>query len=281
MVLPAFAMLPLPARRSILHAFGRYAPWESGFNPIPPAAHAGEMSGPPDFVGIGVQKAGTTWWYQLICAHPDVWSRPDIHKERHFFNRYAIRPFGTLECSLYRSWFPRPSGFQTGEWTPDYFHLPWVPGLLAQAAPESRLLVVLRDPVERFRSGVAHLRNERTIPMTEIYSDAVSRGFYGATLRRWMEHFPSEQILLLQYERCVIDPAGELARTYHFLGLDPFIPEEIEDRVNASTHIVELDATVRRRLVELYASDMLALSLRFPDLDLDLWPSFAASTRVR
>jgi hypothetical protein len=97
---PAFARLPPGARRSILHAFGKYGPWEDGFDPTPPQARKDEVTGPPDFVGIGTQKAGTTWWYDIICAHPDVYSRRDIHKERHFFGRYATRRFGPEECAL-------------------------------------------------------------------------------------------------------------------------------------------------------------------------------------
>jgi hypothetical protein len=175
--LPAFARLPAPARRSILHALGKYAPWEDGFDPTPPHAQGAEVTGAPDFVGIGVQKSGTTWWYDVICAHPDVYSRDDIHKERHFFGRFATRPFGPAECSLYHDWFPRLPGRLTGEWTPDYIHLPWVPELLAQAAPRTRLLALLRDPVERFRSGLAHQERDRGRHTVDAYQDAIARAF--------------------------------------------------------------------------------------------------------
>ena len=156
----AFTRLPPAGRRSILHVFGKYAPWEDGFNSTPPQARAEETAGPPDFVGIGAQKAGTTWWFDAICAHPDVYSRGEIHKERHFFGRYAVRPFGPADTSLYHDWFPRPSDKLTGEWTPDYMHWPWVPPLLAEAAPRTRLLALLRDPIERFRSGLDHQRRD-------------------------------------------------------------------------------------------------------------------------
>jgi len=273
--LRAFAALPPSARRTILHARRRYAPWEEGFDLTPPRLHEGEETGPPDFVGIGAQKAGTTWWHDLIAAHPRVASRPDIHKERHFFDRYATRPFGPAECSLYHDWFPRRPGSLTGEWTPDYIHLAWVPPLLARAAPRARLLAILRDPVERFRSGLAHHRRDSGRLTVDSYQDAMSRGFYDLALRRWAAYFPPEQILLLQYERCVTDPASELARTYRFLGLEPFVPDGMRNRVNATTHAPELDEDVRRRLVELYSPDVRALCVRFPDLDLGLWPSFS------
>jgi hypothetical protein len=274
LAVPAFAKLPAPARRSILHAFGKYAPWEEGFDLTPPRAGDGEVTGPPDFVGIGVQKAGTTWWQQAICAHPDVFSRSDIHKERHFFDRYVTRPFGAAECSLYHDWFPRPSDRVTGEWTPDYIHYPWVPPLLAQAAPKTRLLVILRDPVERFRSGLAHQRRDRGRLTVESYQDAVTRGLYHETLQRWHEYFPPEQILLLQYERCIADPAGQLARTYRFLGLEPFAVQGMERRVNSTARTLTLDEDVRRRLVELYTPDACALSAFSSEFDLDLWPNF-------
>lgn len=272
---PAFNALPAPTRRSILHAFGKYAPWEDGFDPTPPAAGTNEVTGAPDFVGIGVQKAGTTWWYDVICAHPGVYSRPDIHKERHFFGRYANRPFGPRECARYLDWFPRPPGRLAGEWTPDYIHLPWVPPLLARAAPQARLLVLLRDPVERFRAGLAHQRRDRGRLTVETYHDAVTRGLYDDALGRWGAYFPPEQILVLQYERCVADPVGQLARTYRFLGLDPFLPDGIRTRVNATNRPLDLDEDVRRRLVELYSPDALALSTRCPDVELNLWPNFA------
>jgi hypothetical protein len=273
--LPTFKALPTPARRIILHALGKYAPWEDGFNPIAPLPGADDVTGAPDFVGIGVQKAGTTWWYDLVCQHPDVSRRGDIHKERHFFDRYATRSFGSEDCARYGDWFPRPAGRLTGEWTPDYIHFPWVPALLAQAAPQARLLVLLRDPIERFGSGLAHYRRDRGRLRTEIYADAVARGFYDEALRRWAPHFPPQQMLVLQYERCRADTAAQLARTYRFLGLEPFTPEGMKDRVNATTRSVDLNEDVRRRLREVYSPDMLELSVHFPDLDLELWPSFS------
>ena len=275
MALPAFARLPPAVRRSILHASGRYAPWEDGFDPTPPRAARGEVTGPPSFVGIGAQKAGTTWWFDAICAHPDVYSRGDIHKERHFFGRYAARPFGPTECSMYHNWFPRPSGSLTGEWTPDYINSPWVPALLAEAAPQTRVLALLRDPVERFRSGLAHQRRDRGRLTIETYQDAVTRGLYHDALRRWTPYFPPEQILLLQYEQCMADPASQLARTYHFLGLKPFVHGGMEHRVNATPNTLDLEEGVRQRLIDLYEPDVRALGELFPELDLRLWPNFA------
>ncbi len=270
----AFRKLPPPARRSVLHALGKYAPWEAGFDFRPPVLKEGEVSVAPDFVGIGAQKAGTTWWYQVICLHPDVYSRPDIHKERHYFDRYAVRPFGAEQSEQYRAWFPRPEGKLSGEWTPDYLNMPWVPELMSRAAPQTKLLVMLRDPVERVASGLAHVRRHMGSVAVADDKDAVIRGYYHESLRWWLRHFSREQILVLQFERCLLDPTTQIRCTYEFLGLDPFIPQALEERINPSRDVPKLDDDTRRRLIGLYRDDVHRLCKEFPEIDICLWPNF-------
>jgi hypothetical protein len=270
--------LPARVRIALLHRLGRYAPWEAGFDFTPPAPAPGEQEGPPDFVGIGVQKAGTTWWYELLIAHPDVSGRPDIHKERHFLARFGTTAFGPEDIGTYHGWFPRRPGTLAGEWTPDYIYYPWVAPLLAAAAPEARLLLMLRDPVERFRSGLAHQLRHRASPTGATVAEAVTRGFYDAALSRWCGHFAPDRILVLQYERCAEDPAGELARSYRFLGLDDgFRPPHLTRPVSPTTEgRAPLDDDARRRLVDTYVPDVRALLARLPELDISLWPNFAS-----
>jgi len=276
-VAAAVRRLPHRVRLGLLHRLGRYAPWEEGFDFTPPLLEPGERVGPPDFVGIGVQKAGTTWWYELLAAHPGVSARPEIHKERHFLSRFGTAGFGPAEIGAYHGWFPRLPGTLAGEWTPDYLYFPWVPPLLAAAAPDTRLLVMLRDPVERFRSGLAHQLRHRAEPSGATVTEAVNRGFYAAALGRWCEYFSPDQILVLQYERCAADPAGQLARSYRFLGLDDsFSPADLHRPVGATTEgKIPLDADARRRLVATYAPDVKELVARLPEIDLSLWPNFA------
>jgi Sulfotransferase domain len=272
----AFLRLPPGARRAVLHALGRYAPWEEGFDPTPPPLEPGEQIGPPDFVGIGVQKAGTTWWYELIRTHPDVFSRPGIHKERHFLDRYGATPFGIADVERYHGWFPRRTGTIAGEWTPDYFSFPWAPRLLRQAAPSARLLLLLRDPVERFRSGLDHLDRMGSPRDTTAVADAVERGFYGRLLSAWLEEFERDQLLILQYERCVVDRDTELERTFRHLGLEPpRASSDLGDDRRRPEPRAGLDDEVRARLVELYAEDVAALATGLPDLQLAFWPNFA------
>jgi hypothetical protein len=270
----ALQKLPTSLRLATLHALGRYAPWEPQFDFTPPALHPGEVSDAPDFVGIGVQKAGTTWWYGLLAAHPDVSSRPDIHKERHFFDRFATAAFTPAEIARYHGWFPRRPGTLAGEWTPDYFSQPWVAPLLARAAPQAKLLLLLRDPVERFVSGLDHAARSGRSASGSIIVEAVERGYYYRALNQWLEHFDPDQLLVLQYERCATDPGRALAATFEFLGLaDVTVPEV--SRPRSSGHGYTLADDARARLVELYAPDVAALCGQRPEIDVGLWANFA------
>jgi sulfotransferase family protein len=283
----AFVRLPPGLRRRILHGLRRYAPWEPGFDFTPPPPGAGQRAAPPDFVGIGVQKAGTTWWYEQIVAHPDVFAPRGAHKERHFFDRFGARPMSPADTAAYHGWFPRPPGMLAGEWTPDYFTYPWVPRLLARAAPETRLLLLLRDPVERFRSGLAHDARMGTSVDGVAIGDAIGRGHYRAALDAWLEHFDASQLLVLQHERCVTDPTGQLARTFAHLGLDPVAGAGADPRAQVAPDLVarstastgrarrELGAEVVDELVRLYEPGVVALAGAIDDLDVELWPNFA------
>ena len=69
----AHKLAPIEVRRAVRHKLGVFYAWERGFDfHDTPSLAAGQVNGPPDFVGIGVQKAGTSWWFRLITDHPEV-----------------------------------------------------------------------------------------------------------------------------------------------------------------------------------------------------------------
>ena len=75
------------------------------------------------------------------------------------------------------------------------------------------------------------------------------------------------------------DPTGQLARTYRFLGLEPFVPAGVGRPGQRTTRTLDaLDDDVRGRLIELYSQDVRALATHFPDLDLSAWPNFSDLT---
>lgn len=266
--------MPPRVRRLALRALGEPPQrWpRQGELPQPPPPAPGDVVGPPDFVGVGVQKAGTSWWFDLIAAHPAV-AEP-FRKELHFFAPYFATDFGAADVERYARYFPRPAGMVTGEWTPRYLCDAWKVPLIARAAPDARLLVLLRDPVERYQSGLAH-DLARHAPQNPLVATAhVDRGDYAAQLRHLFEHVQRERVLVLQYERCQADTHAQLARTFEFLGLEAFDPPDLDRRVNVTTAPKPpLPDHLRDALVRRYRADLPALADLVPDLDPDLWPS--------
>jgi hypothetical protein len=226
---------------------------------------------------VGAQKAGTSWWNRLICAHPNVVSLAGQPKELHFFDGCWEEPFAEADARRYHRYFPVPAGSVAGEWTPGYLIDFWTPELIVRAAPDARILVLLRDPLERFRSGLTHqLATTREALTDRDIQGAFTRGLYAPQLRRVLAAFPRERVWVGQYEACRADPAGELTRTYAFLGLPPYELDAaaVRGEVNPTTREkFEPSPSLRAALLDGYASDMEQLPGLVPGLDLSLWPS--------
>jgi hypothetical protein len=234
--------------------------------------------GPPDFVGVGAQRCGTTWWFRTLLGHPQIRAPAGRHKELHFFNRFSITPMRDADVEGYYERLWRKRGQVAGEWTPRYMSDPWTPPLLKRVAPDAKLLVLLRDPIERYRSGVAHrLRDETDSPPEVVATDAIERGFYARHLRRLYEHFAPERVLVLQYERCVADGRAQYRRTLEFLGVDAgHEPEGLDEPRGRSTQGGRpLSTELGRQLREWLEPDVEELSRLVPELDVALWPSFS------
>ena len=249
---------------------------------LPIVAPSGWNEGPPDFVGVGTQRSGTTWWFRQLLGHPDIvapWG-----KERHYFDPFWGRGFSAEDRLGYQRLFPRPPGTITGEWTPRYMYDPWVPPLLREAAPETRVLILLRDPWLRYVSGVAHVervlardlrRGNQDYLRLMIRHDALERSLYAAQVRHLLESFDRSQVLVLQYERCVREPEEELERTFRFLGLELPAAIEVERRAGVPAPVpaksTPFEEEVRRRL----AADVEELMRSQPAIDPALWPTCA------
>jgi Sulfotransferase domain len=238
--------------------------------------------GPPDFVGVGAQRAGTTWWYRMLCDHPRI--QRAAGKETHFFDRYFEGEFVDEDVDAYHRLFPRPKGFLTGEWSPKYLHDFWTPALVRRAAPHARILVLLRDPMQRLQSGLRHelaivnravRRGRRRYFGAMDANESLARSLYSRQLETLFEVFDRDQVLVLQFERCVQDPATELRRTYDFVGADPIghVPDALRERVGGAHPRMQLHAAVTEAARQLVLHDAKRLKAVVPEIDLSLWPS--------
>ncbi|MEO1276930.1 MAG: sulfotransferase, partial [Pseudomonadota bacterium] len=133
-------------------------------------------------IGLGGQKCASSWVWEVLARHPDIAATPE--KELDFFSYRHDR--GT---AWYAAQWSGP-GLRL-ESSPSYLHDPRAPGRLARFAPDARLFVTLRDPVERAYSHHLHeIAKGHIAPMPfaeaiRANSDYLALGIYATALKRW------------------------------------------------------------------------------------------------
>lgn len=229
------------------------------------------MSRAPDFVGLGAQGAGIAWWSGLLADHPEIaLSDPP---NRNFFEPFCARAMTDADVADYHAGFGGDG--VRGEWSARYLYDFWTPPLLQRAAPDARLIALVRDPIERFRAGVAHQKRAVAQRKDQLATtDAVERGRYGEQVRQVLAWFAPQQLLVLQYERCVADPAAEYERTLRFLGVDPSHRPASLSAPPEEELAPEPWPDLRAGIVDVLAEDVAELA-SLVELDLSLWPDFA------
>jgi Sulfotransferase domain len=246
------------------------------YPPEPPALEAGAVTGPPDYVGIGAPRSGSTWWARQLMRHEAI-PRTQLTKELHWFDWFGTREHTAADVAAYHRFFPRFEGEVVGEWTPGYLYQPWTPALLRTAAPDAKLLAILRDPVDQIESSVNYSHTFHGAPDNPLMlTRHVAEAGYVHHLDHWTQQFPAP-LLVLQFERCRDDTATELTRTLEFLGLDP---ARIHPRRHLGTNAggtkpIRFTPGARGALVERLTEDVLALAKEHPAIDLARWPNFA------
>lgn len=210
----------------------------------------------PDFLIIGAQKAGTSSLYEWLTSHPDVLSART--KELHFFDRHraddsidAYWPNFPLRARMFILSRLRRRQVVTGEATPMYLVDPRIPGLVHSHLPSVKLIVILRDPVDRavsqywmelnrgnetlsldgaLRAECERIRGdklalERGEPAPQAFRTGsyVLRGRYADQLENWLEYFSSSQILVVEFTDLCNQPAEVYRTALEFLGVDPQI----------------------------------------------------------
>jgi len=269
-------LLPIELRAEARDRMGLWAPGDIGFVVEPPRPNPGERPGPPDFLVLGGADVGGRWWMSQLADHPGVAPNRTLDEASHVFAAAATERFGPEQITAFHALFPRRPGRIIGHWSPDGLSYPWVLPLLAQAAPRAQVLVLVRDPIEALRAEISATADERAPHVGSNLADAVDRGFHGSQVARLLEHFPSDQVRIVQYEQCVADTAGSLVDSFGFLGLDASYRPRVTNAptVPAGGDGDPLTPTTMARLQSMYRADVAALTGMIPDLDLGLWPNF-------
>lgn len=197
----------------------------------------------PDFIIIGSQRCGTTSLYSYLTQHPQILS--PIKKEVDFWSWHFNRGI-----NWYLSHFPPlPEGqhFLTGEASPSYLDYRDVAQRLFNTFPKVKLIVLLRNPVDRaisqyyrwvslnwenrsFEEAIAdeveRLENNPDYIIGEEPGNYLARGMYVEFIKKWLELFPREQLLILRSEDFYEHTAVVMKQVLEFVGLPEYYISE-------------------------------------------------------
>jgi hypothetical protein len=217
----------------------------------------------PDFLVAGVPKAGTTALHAALSRHPGLYLSPI--KEPKFFLTDGPPPAkgGPGDALTYREhvwerdkyealFDAAPPGSLRGEATPLYLYDPDAMRRIRDLIPRAKLIVVIRDPVERAHSNWTHLWSAGLEPVGDFLRACAEEerriaagwasfwhytglGRYGEQLAHVFSLFPREQVLVLRYRLLIDEPAATLDRICAFLGVETGILTEIP-RENVTAH---------------------------------------------
>ena len=130
----------------------------------------------PNFIVIGSQKAGTTSLYEVFRGHPQIFM-PE-KKELNFFFQESEFARGQ---SYYEEYFAATSAgaIAVGEASPGYICHPDVPARIHAMVPDARLIVTLRNPIERAYSQYWDNRRRLAEPLTfeEVMATALEESY--------------------------------------------------------------------------------------------------------
>ena len=225
----------------------------------------------PNFLIIGSQKGGSTWLYDVLKEHPEIFLPESI--ELHHFNRTKCND--TKSLNSYSENFKNADicHKMIGEKTPSYFwtiskerssynpntgHNPnLVKDVKHQLGNNLKTLVSLRHPVKRAISAFFHHvkrgRINGNISISKYYNQfgLLDMGFYSEHLKEWLKEYPKEQIMTLIMERDIIkNPKDALIKVCEFLDVSSSFEIELEQMSNVGLKIIWENGIIKSNIVD-------------------------------
>ncbi|MGM0582458.1 MAG: sulfotransferase domain-containing protein [Bacteroidota bacterium] len=189
-----------------------------------------------DFFVVGPQKAATTWVYECLKEHDEI----VVPINGHLVHYYDI--FYQKGEEWYKSFFPEINQDQKFlDPTPTYIRSPWAPKRIAQDNPQAKIIISLRNPIDRAFSHYWHEKKKQKIAFEfeevlenyDLYSSWIEPGLYAEHIERYLRYFDKEQFLFLRFEDLKRDSEKFLHQILTFIGVNTdFEPSFLNKKAN-------------------------------------------------
>jgi hypothetical protein len=195
----------------------------------------------PTFIIAGAPRSGTTWLYELLDRHPDVYMAKPARPEPKFFLVDELYTLGIQH--YYETWFSEAGAYPAaGEKTTNYLESSTAAQRIYAHLPDVKLVFILREPAHRaysnwtwsvmngletedFETAIAKEdERERNVPPRLKYARPhayFSRGLYANLLRPYLQLFPRHQVLCLKFDEIVRNPCELTVRLHRFIDVTP------------------------------------------------------------
>jgi hypothetical protein len=258
--------------------------------------------GMPDFLIVGAAKAGTISLYHYLSQHPDVYMCPvnesnffalenaDWNSEyrgpvdRFYIDQHCVKTLGAYQ-DLFAGATP---GQVLGECSPLYLFSATAAARIRHHIPKAKIIVILRQPVDRAFSNYQHLRRGGIEPITEfreaIQAEPSRRaqgwgpwpfwyyaemGFFARQLQNYFGLFGRDQVFVRLYEDLQQNATGLLKEIYEFIGVDHRFTPDVSTRHNIGgaprlewLHRLLVKPNPGKRLAKKFVPDTLRHRLR-------------------
>jgi len=204
-----------------------------------------------DFIGIGAKKAATSWIAECLNDHPDIFI-PNA-KELHFFTKNYEKG-----SSWYEEQFSGSSARLNGEFSTSYLLDENTPKRIYDFNPNIKLIVSLRNPIERVLSHIKHRQSKGILPKKISVKEIVEAnpkgglieiGMYAKNLKRYLEYFTREQLHIVLYDDIQSNPKYVIQKLYGHLDVtETFIPQSLTKTFNTSKERNSLFQKLKNKL---------------------------------
>ncbi|MCB0704401.1 MAG: sulfotransferase [Saprospiraceae bacterium] len=204
----------------------------------------------PNLLVIGAMKAGTTSLHAYLDQHPDIFMSEE--KELDFFVEKKYLEKG---IDWYKSQFPGPATIR-GESSQNYTkrHHPdytGIPERIKQIIPDVKLIYIVRDPVERYRSHYVenfYGDSPERIAFNKSIQHPEKTSLYFYQLSAFLEHFNADQILVVCLEELHQKRLEEMNRIFRFLGVSELSDESVFNFVSNTSESKTIPIRVKKQL---------------------------------